>query len=366
MRSFFAISLALVAGCGDNLSGPKDPPSDQAPTSGVQGTDEVARLVPQVCGVRAWNTAQFDAKDSTLRAVATVNGAAVFMVPNSGGMLRGFEVDGRGLIRGDQHGQKIRSDGVYTGLSATRVDDRYVVNLVSGDHVSVNVVRDDLQDFRELAVVDGAFVGDTAMMHARNVRMTTTGGPAGMVTSSFDANWAPMGSEVAARSVPVSMTSAAYQNDGMMAWSTTSECHLQRIASGIESMQPYPCRNGRLAVSYEDRGGWMVYESGNRVMIAQIAVDGHNQIANERQLVRFGRSPRIAFDGARYWVSYIDAHSDLVAGFLDETGELTSTAIEGTQPMADAYDLAVVGGGAWLYAIDGTGVGATRMCATAL
>ncbi len=136
----------------------------------------------------------------------------------------------------------------------------------------------------------------------------------------------------------------------------------RRVVAGIKSRQPYPCRNNRIAVDYASRGGWMVYESGGSVMIGQIAVNGHNQIANERPLV-LGSSPRIVFDGQRYWISYLDERGDVVVGFLDENGALDGTAIEGTRPMAAAYDLAVIGGTPWAYAIDANGVGATRLCA---
>jgi hypothetical protein len=362
MRSFFAISLALVVGCGDNLSGPEPLPGDQVPGSGVEDSTQAARYVPEVCGVRSWPTAIIDAKDMDLRAVASAEGATILGVPKSGGILRGFQLDGRGLIIGDQAGIKVRTDGVYTGLSAGRIDGRLVVGLVKGSQVSVTAIRDDLGDYRELAVVDGAFVGDSTVMHSRNTKITMTGGPAGMVMSTFDNGWAPMGSEVVARSVPTSMTSAAYGNDGMIGWSTETECHVQRVASGIHSMQPYPCKNGRIAADYDARGGYMVYEAGEHLMLAKIVADGHNQIASEQQIAQFAHSPRIAFDGQRYWVSYLDFHGDLVVGFLDDTDNLVSTAIEGTQPERDAYDLAVVAGVTWVYAADTNGVGATKMC----
>ena len=355
MRSFFAITLALTAGCGDNLKGPADPIDDGADQGGAVSTETAQKLLPEICATRTWDTVTYDAKDSVVRAVPTVTGAALFMVPKSGGMLRGFEVDGRGMVMGDPTGRKIRSDMAFTDVSATRLDDRYVIGLVSGNQVRINVVKDDLSDYRESAVTDGTFVGDSTMMHARNTRISTTGGASGLTSTAFDSAWASMGSEVVAHSVPTSMTSAAYGNDAMIAWSTGTECHVQRVASGIESMQPYPCNNGRLAVNFAERGGWMVYERGESVMIARILADGHNQIANENQLARFGSSPRIAYDGANYWMSYVDYHGDIVVGMVDSTGLLDSTAIQGTQPLHDSYDLAIAAGSAWVFALDGTG-----------
>jgi hypothetical protein len=365
MRSFLAISMALAAGCGDNLSGPADPIDEGADQGGAVDTNTTAKLLPEICATRSWDSVAYDAKDSVVRAVPTVTGATLFMVPKGGGMLRGFEVDGRGMVIGDPTGWKIRSDQMFTDVSATRHDERYIVGLVSNGQVSINAVRDDLADYRELAVAPGSLVGDQTVVKARNTRMAATGGAGGMLATQFDAVWASMGSDELARSVPVSITTAAYGNDAMVAWSTETTCHLQRVAAGIESSQSYPCKNGRLAVDFAERGGWMVYERGESVMIARIEATGHNQIANENQLARFGSSPRIAFDGSHYWVSYVDFRGDLVVGMVDSNGTLDSTAIEGTQPMHDSYDLAVAAGTAWVFALDHNGFGATRLCKVA-
>jgi hypothetical protein len=354
--------MALAAGCGDNLSGPADPIDDGADQGGAADTNTTQKLLPEICATRSWDSVTYDAKDSVVRAIPTATGATLFMVPKSGGMLRGFEVDGRGTVMGDPAGRKIRSDMSFTDLSATRLDERYIVGLVANGQVSITAVRDDLADYRELATATATLMGDQPMVKTRNTRVAATGGVGGMTATHFDAAWASMGSQELARSVPVSMTTAAYGSDAMVAWSTESTCHLQRVAAGIESEQPYPCKNARLAVDFADRGGWMVYERGESLMISRIEVDGHNQIANQNQLVRFGSSPRIAFDGSHYWVSYINFHGDLVAGILDGTGSLDSAAIEGTQPMHDAYDLTVSSGAAMVFALDHNGFGATRLC----
>lgn len=366
MRSFIAIGMALVAGCGDNLS-----VDDDSYLPATEGTDtavpEMAlRLTPQICSTQSWESVTYDAKDSIVRAIPSNIGAAVFMVPKSGGMLRGFQVDGRGVVTGNLAGEKIRTNATFTDLSATHVDGRLVVSAVTGTQTSVMTIRDDLQDYRELSLVDGNFLGTATVMRVNNTRVTTTGGTSGMLATGFDASWAPLGTVVVARSVPVSMTSAAYSNDAMISWSTPTECHLQRLGAGIESMRPFPCINGRLAVDYTTHRGWLVYERDGGIMIAKIIVDGQNQIASEQPLVRFGTSPRIAYDGAHYWVSYIDGRGDIVMGLLGSTGVLAGVAIEGTQPLAGAYDIAMVGGNPWVVALDGSGMGATKMCISTL
>lgn len=365
MRAFFAISLALM-GCGDNLGEGLDPSdSDPTATDGVLDDGVVAKLIPEVCGARAWPEALLQDKDTDLAVVPLadgVAGAAVLSVPRSGGHLHGFLIDGRGLIMGDPGGTKIVS-GTFNGLSAAHVDGRIVVGLTDGTNVSVNVLRDDLGDYRELASVAGSFIGDATIMHARGERIATTGGPAGVVMSAFDGMWAPMGDEIIARSVPTSMTSAMYGNDAMVAWSTTDQCHLQRVASNIHSEQSFPCANARLATNYDARAGELVYELEDGIYLSNIRASSHNEIANQKLLVPNGKSPRIAFDGTRYWVSYVNLHGDIVVGYLDDDDTLNSMAVEGTRPLGGAYDLAVINGAVWVYAVDvEEGFNAHRMC----
>ena len=362
MRSFFAISLALMTGCGDNL-GESGPLEDHDNPDGTLSDDgELARLVPQVCAARSWPEVVPEDKNLDLAVVPMSQGAAILHVPRSGGALAGFLVDGRGLIMGDPRGTEI-VDGGFTGLSAAVVDSRLVVGLTDGANVMVNVIRDDLGDYRKLAVTDGGFIGDTAVMHSRGNRIAATGGDTGLVMTTFDSAWTPMSSEVIARSVPTSMTSAAYGNDAMVAWAADDGCHLQRVASGIHSTQPFACRNPRLATNFVGQAAELVWEGGDNVMLSNIRASTHNEIANDRVLAPNGASPRIVFDGKRYWVSYLNSKGDVVVGYLNEDQTLVSLALEGTRPASGAYELAHIDGKTWVYAYDlETGFNATRLC----
>lgn len=361
MRVLLALPLALAA-CGDNLSGPLDPNTDGVDPSGATETDTTARYAPAICDVQSYPTVQVDSLDSAVRAVPFDGGAALFMVPKTGGVLRGVLVDGRGSVVGDPAGTKLAGDAAFTGLAASRVDERFIVNVVAGDRTRITAVRDDLGDVRELADVEGALVGDRTMMQVRGTRVATTGGPKGMVATSFDMEWTEMGTGVVAQSVPISMSSAAYGTDAMIAWSTTTECHLTGVGSQIEATQPYACKNNRIAVDFAQRGGWMVYERDGSIMIARIDATRHDMIASQQLLVAYGRSPRIAFDGKTFWASYIEPHGNVVVGMIDETGDLDSTAVDGLTPATDAYDLAVAQGTAWVFAADHNGLGGARIC----
>lgn len=366
MRSSFApslsLALALVAGCGDNLTLGDDPGDHDFGGGALDDPTTIAKLVPEICAARAWPDIIMESKDADVRAIPMEQGVAVLHVDRNGGPLRGFLADTRGLVIGDRQGVKVL-DGRFTGVSATQVDGRLIAAVVEGMNVRVNVLRDDLGDFRLLETISGNAIGDTTIMHARGNRVTAVGGVTGIVSSSYDQAWAPMGTEVIARSVPDSnMTSAAYGNDAMVAWSSGGECHLQRVASGFHSSQNAPCPNARLATDYYSRGGQLVYEGGDGLLRADIRVSSHNEIANENILVPHGKAPRIAFDGVYYWVSYLNFHGDVVVGYLEEDGSLLSMALEGVRPADGAYDLAVIDGSVWVYTADTAGFSANRIC----
>jgi hypothetical protein len=82
-------------------------------------------------------------------------------------------------------------------------------------------------------------------------------------------------------------------------------------------------------------------------------------------LAPYGSAPRVAFDGQTYWASYLGPHGEVVVGMLDELGDLQSTALEGMAVTSDGYDLVTSPGSAFVYAIDGADLGATRICKTA-
>src|SRR6187402_1769949 len=95
MRTFLAIVL-LSAACGDNLlvdteeeGPPVDEPGFEEPT---------ALFVPDVCSARSWPTVAYADRNVDLAVAPTPTGAALFTVDRDGGPLRGFAIDGRGLI----------------------------------------------------------------------------------------------------------------------------------------------------------------------------------------------------------------------------------------------------------------------------
>jgi hypothetical protein len=175
----------MVAGCGDDITfeGPDDGIDPEDFTTDGSAT---TRLIPEICGTRQWTTVKASTDEVDLAvvpmspALGHVAGAAVFSVAKSGGSLRAFLVDARGLIMGDPAGTVINGEAAYTGVSAGIADGRLVTALSNGtDKVSITIVRDDLGDFREVGNVDGSVVGDLPVMHTRGTRITATSGTAG-------------------------------------------------------------------------------------------------------------------------------------------------------------------------------------------
>ncbi len=200
------------------------------------------------------------------------------------------------------------------------------------------------------------------MLTARDTRFTATGGASGMLKTTFDGGWTAMDTEVFSRSVPTGMTSAAYGDDGMVAWSTTTSCHLQRISAGISSTQNFACKDARLATSYAERKGELVWQGGDSVMLSNIRASAHNEIADEKVLATEGTSPRVVFDGERFWVSYLNKLGELVVGYLDDNDNLVSTLAD-LRPLPGAHELVVMDGSLWAFAFDAeTGFGASRLC----
>ncbi len=365
--------MAMVTGCAEGLVVPRDhdatgQPADELDTGEVPATSP--RLLPKVCDFHQWTTVNPDAKDMDLAVVPIHRGAAVFGVARTGGTVRGFLVDPRGNIVGDPLGTKIHSDATFTGVTAGIADGLLVTGLINSKGVSITLLSEDLRDYREVGQLEGNLVTETPVMHARGERITATGGWSGMLASRFDDAWSPTGTQMIARSLPTSMTGAAYGDDVMIAWSTGSDCNLERVASGVTSHRPGACEHPRLATNWYNHEAALVYEDGDRLMITNIKTDLQatslgrpNELNVTRVLRPNATAPRIAFDGKRYWVGYLDVHGDLVVGYVDETtGTLVSMALDGTTPQAEAYDLAVINGSVWVFAADSSGYGAHELC----
>lgn len=361
MRPLLPIVL-LCAACGDNTI--VDPEQEGPPVEEPGWDSTEPFFAPDVCSVRSWPSVVFEDRDVDLTVVPTATGAALFAVDRAGGPLRGFAIDGRGELETKEQGNILRDDLTFTAVSAAYIDERLVTAAVTDEgSVAIDMIRPDLGATANLNTVRGTLVADVPMAHVRDQRLATVGDDTGLTAIQFDTAWQTAGTMALTTAAPLSMTATRYRDDTMVVWSTDSTCHLSRVAAQRTSNRNFPCLNGRLAVNVLDRSGYMVYEEGaDKLMLSQIRVGGESEIANSNLLLEGGHAPKIVFDGSRYWVSYIDARGDVVVGYLREDGTLRSMALEGTQPMAEGYELALINGGVWVFAVDGAGANAQRLC----
>ena len=52
----------------------------------------------------------------------------------------------------------------------------------------------------------------------------------------------------------------------------------------------------------------------------------------------------------------------MIVGYLDQTNQFVSMSLAGPNPQGQAYELAMVGGSPWVFALDENGYSAYRMC----
>jgi hypothetical protein len=363
MRTFLPAVLLCAAACGDNVFDPEQ----EGPPPGEPDQETVEpHFAPDVCDARVWPSVAYPDRDVDLTVVPTPTGAAIFTVDRAGGPLRGFAINGRGEIETKAQGNILRDDHVFTAVSAAYIDERIVTAAVTDEgSVAIDMIRPDFGATYNLSTPRGTMIADVPLANVRDQRLATIGDAnEGVSGIRFDTAWQTSGIVPITAKAPRTMTATRYRDDTMVVWSTESTCHAMRVGAEISSSRSWPCLGGRVAINAAALSGYMVYEEGaDKIMISQIRIGGESELANTRLFLESARAPKIVFDGTHYWISYINSRQDVVVGILDvKDGTLVSMALEGTQPMTDGYELAVVNGAVWVFAVDGAGANASRLC----
>jgi hypothetical protein len=361
MRLFCTLIL-VGSGCAfDAVEGPS--PDDVTENDDDVTPEPVAPLIADLCDQRSWEI-QPDTKQLDISVVATAAGATVFTVPKEGGAVRGFRVDHRGDLV-DREIATVRDDQSYTSVNASIAAGRVVVASTAGERVTMDIVRDDLGAQFRLGELEGSLVSDAPMLTSRATQFALVGGAAGVTANGFvGSDWATTGEPIQLTKSPVvSMTGAARGRDAFLAWSGADRtCHWAQMSSGRHSYRDFGCDDVRMAINPEAvrEHSMLVYAEDGSVYRTNLESD----LTIKQTIAAHGTSPRVVFDGTYYWTSYLNIHGDVVVGFVDDNGTLHSRALEGTRPdHAEAYDLAVFGGGVWIVGVDGNGFGAQRICA---
>ena len=172
---------------------------------------------------------------------------------------------------------------------------------------------------------------------------------------------------VAAASSQVASLATAQNGDEIRAaWETTDKrCFIADLAAVTKvdaALVDHDCGRPQIATDVASATTNIAFERDGGIRLMHIS-HLHGGIAST--LLRpDARSPRIAFDGTRFWITYLDARGDIVIGFLDEDNHLVSTGLVGPAPADGAYELAFVDGRIWVVSVDATnGFMAHQMCA---
>ena len=360
------VLLLLVAGCSTEavVSEPPVQVSDLPPTASSGAVAPSLKAEANVCHVDAWTTPSGAGDEVQLAVVPLAQGAALFSVPKAGGPLTGFAIDQYGLITTNPAGETVRT-GDFRSVHAGWVDGRIVTAVSDGTSLQVDAVSNDFVSHAKLAALLGAYAAQVPILHARDMRVMPTASSAGISYSTFDDQWQETHSTFAFHSDDtVGMDAAQLHGDTgdtLVAWSSHKECQVERLIAEEWWTAPQPCESPRFA-SIGDGRAELFFESLGRVGHYTIA-GGTDPLKGATFFPEPGTSPRAVFDGTRTWLTYLDVHGQVLAGFLDDNGGFVHTAIDQT-PAHDAYELAIVDGAPWVFATNGTGYFAYEMCVT--
>ncbi len=378
MRPIYALVL-VVGACGDNLNDADGGPdlvdgvgavaadngtgNDPGVDPGTQVAHGGARYTAELCSVVNYPQYRHDGLDVDL-AVSPANngGTAFFSVSRFGGPIRGFATDGRGTAVSDKTGTVLRSDDQFRAISASYIDGRVITTALGDGGTYVDMHRGDLGARIPLAHAAGTLISDLAMQPSMGTRAVAVADEGGISALAFKSDWTTDLARSVARAKPESMTSANFGTEGVVAYAEGNRCHLQRLSGG-EMVRAFGCEGSRLAIEQKLGQGHLVFEQDGTIMISNVWTGHSVELSLPTKLVESGFAPRIVWDGTRYWVSYLDPHGYPVVGFLEQDGHLRTHGIGGLSPLDDAYELVLVNGQVWLYAVDRLGLSGVHLCA---
>ncbi|HET9989639.1 MAG TPA: hypothetical protein VFQ65_14000 [Kofleriaceae bacterium] len=363
----FSFLLMVLAACGDNLGGVEQvTPGEGRVHPGVQ-TIQAPAYVPAVCGAAQWSTTGGDAK-LDLAMVSNGHGTtSIVTAPVAGGAMTGFAVDDRMTMIGDPSQTKLPLDGTFTAVTASVVGGRVLTASLDGGATRVHLFGEDLSSPQELGKLGGSVLAKPAFLVANHQRVVATGGAEGVSLTTLDANFNLGTTLLAAPTSEVDSLATAQYGDAIMAAWTTIDKHcyvadLAAFAAGTVSHVDDECARPRIATELATATTNIVFERDGTLRLMHVS---HLHGGEASTLLRpNARAPRIAFDGLRFWVSYIDARGDIVVGFLDADQHLVSMGLVGPAPADDAYELTLVDGRMWVVSMDAAnGFMAHQMCA---
>lgn len=357
MGRFSCLVVVLVAACADT---PVDVPDGTDGINLPDGVDTVGatpRLLPSVCGANEWTAKVTDVKVD-LSVAGRPQGAALVSTPILGGDSRGIIVDTRMRIVQDQ---SLATS--YDAVSMTYAGNRFVRTGASSGAIDIHMMADDLRSSDLVTTVAGDVVAKPAFVQLDQGFVMPVGSADGLSLYRFQDSFEPLDSRlVAATSSPVTGVTAAHSGSTtLVAWSTKSECNMMEV-NGLESAgqaKLLACPNPRLAVDSASLNGMLAFDSPDGVTVSFT----RGAIITSRDVVRAGsHSPRTLFDGKNFWISWLNERGDVIVGVVDANHQIRTIGLNLTRPFDSGYELAMVEGSPWVFAVDANGYSGHRLC----
>ena len=321
----------------------------------------VEEQTPAICERRT-NLAQLGMSDVDLSLATTPSGLTAVWSPIVGGELFGVDVAASSHTSGPL--VRIRS-GTFTATSAAYIDGQLVTAGVTGSRTLIQQVPQPLAAAPEIGNFDGMFVGKTTLAHSGGDRVIATSCSSGLTMSAFDTLWnGSEGTFYVSTNATQSIDMTPMGTKAFAVWSTASSCHYETITSKttgtMRQTNSKPCLDARVASNGFDVA--IAFDDGSN---AGLVIDDPATVSVVNAVLEPGaRSPRVVWDGARYWISYLDATNHVIVGYLDAQGSLYRGALSDAAPKDKAYELGMFDGAVWLFDVDPTTqqLNASRLC----
>lgn len=363
MGRIWTTVLLLASACGDNLD-------TEFPDGAENGVDNdgvgspTARYAPQVCGISAWDPSFTLDPAIDVSVVARPGGGATLLsTPLAGGDLLGFQLSPR--MDGGAVTKVPIYNAQFAGVTVSYIQDRVISTAVADGGVYVHMLDDNLMSPQYIAKLPATSIGDPAFYYVQGNLVMPTATTEGMVMYRFDDSLEPLDSKLFKATKPAStVTSAQLGTNLMTAWSTDTECHLMintTYEPGMTARVGAACPSPRIAVDQFKGNAVMLFESveGIRMMPIYLSMFG----GDAPVLRADATSPRVLFDGKRFWISYLDTRGDVIVGYLDEDMRPKTLSLGDPQPERSAYELIMLDGRPTIFSAEETGYKAYSLCA---
>jgi hypothetical protein len=359
----FSVIVLFLAACGDSSGQPAIVHTGGQDTYQPGGAGvPIPLYAPQVCGDLSWTTnTQNTAIDVSV--VPRSFGAQVLAVPLAGGAMTGYSLDKAMNLQ--TVGPELSINDKFTTVSASEVDGHLMSTAVDASSIRVHLIADDLSGAQEIAKLAPGYIAKPAFQAADGANFVPVADSQGLRLERFDATWNETTMRVANTEDATGLTAAVMDHSTIAAWSTKANCYMMTLFTpqpGPLATMPEACTAPRLAVDGATQHGQLVFESSGDIRILETQ---HTSFDGVSQLLRTkGTSPRVLWDGQRFWISYLDQRGNIVVGYLDggDSGHYISTAIEGATPVSSAYELVLIAKQVWAVSFDETGYTAHRVC----